>query len=123
MKNSIFSYSISSNTTLSNSNNNTNYSQNSNTDTDKKNNYNHKNNFTSNSCPNLFNLYNKNENFSLEFMQLQKGFKDVKNMYKACYQNNFKDKRNISLQCNYYCNLNPSLFEDSYDEYDEDLKI
>ena len=100
-----FSYSI-------NSNDNINYSQNL-SENINKNSFFQNNSFTSNSCPNLFSLYNNNnENCSSEFIQLQKGFKDVENLY---------EKRNISLRCNYYCNLKPNFFiEESYDEYDRD---
>ena len=104
-----------------NSNDNINYSQNL-SENINKNNLFQNNSFTSNSCPNLFSLYNNNnENCSSEFIQLQKGFKDVENLYKQSYHNTLKDNRNISLQCNYYCNLKPNFFiEESYEEYDRD---
>ncbi len=80
-----------------------------------------KHSFTSCSCPALVNLYNRNEN--IENTQIQKGFKDVENIYRTSCLNNIRDRWKISLQCNYYCNLNQNdLYNDVYEEYDgEDL--
>jgi len=76
-----------------------------------------KNSFTSCSCPELVKLYNENE--KVESIQLQKGFKDVENIYRQSCLNNIRDRWKITLQCNYYCNLNQNdLYNDIYDEYD-----
>lgn len=79
--------------------------------------------FTSCSCPELMNLYNRNEN--IDFNQIQKGFKDVEAIYRSSCLNNIRDKWKISLQCNYYCNINQKeLYNDIYAEYDgEHLKF
>ena len=76
-----------------------------------------KNTFTSSSCPELINLYNRNENF--DFNQIQKGLKDVETIYRSSCLDNIRDKWKISLQCNYYCNINQKeLYNDAYEEYD-----
>jgi hypothetical protein len=106
------------NSLISNSNLNTNSSPNNGINNNIYENILEKNNksFTSSSCPELFKLYNRNEN---QDFQLQKGFKDVENIYRSCCLNNIKDKWKISLQCNYYCNINQNdLLNDIYEEYD-----
>ena len=114
-------FNINSNNSLNNSlttNSNLNTNSNIKDDLQEK-----KKTFTSCSCPELMNLYNRNEN--IDFNQIQKGFKDVEAIYRSSCLNNIRDKWKISLQCNYYCNINhKELYNDIYEEYDgEHLKF
>ena len=107
------SYSNLNTNILSNNFNNYNNNYNNNNTNQRK------NSFTSCSCPELVNLHNRNEN--IDYTQIQKGFKDVENIYRTSCLNNIRDRWKISLQCNYYCNLKPNFFiEESYEEYDRD---
>lgn len=88
-----------------------------------KNHFNQFKNFTSCSCPDLL-LNKQKEDDNLFTLSLQKGFKDIINIYKeSCDSVHYgKCKPKMSLQCNYYCNLSTEIMsphELSRREYEE----
>ena len=70
----------------------------------------------------------QNKNFA---MSLQKGFKDIINIYKSSIDSPLRKKPQLSLQCNYYCNLSNEMissnarakqeYEELYEVTDEDF--
>lgn len=80
------------------------------------------NTFTSCSSPELMKVddhQSQNKNFA---MSLQKGFKDIINIYKSSIDSPLRKKPQLSLQCNYYCNLSNEMISSNdraKQEYEE----